>query len=107
MNIKLHNNQLEIIDSEDTSIVAEYHNGDWIVTFAMLNGIPEYSCLAQFSTRVLADSEIIEKANLLRQVWEYLGLTNDNKPIEWDDKTIKPIINKIILKNNGQIKLDL
>ena len=107
MNIKLHDNQLEIIDTEDTSIVAEYHNDDWIITFAMFNGIPEYSCLAQFSTRILADNEILEKANLLRQAWEYLGLTNDDKPIEWGDETIMPIINKIILENNGQIKLNL
>jgi len=107
MNIKPQGNQLEIIDSEDTSIVAEYYNSDWIVTFAMFNGIPEYSCLAQFSTRILVDNEILEKANLLRQAWKYLGLTNKDKPIEWDDETIMPIVHKIILENHGQFKLNL
>ena len=107
MNIELHNNKVMISESEDSNIIAEYDGNKWIVTFVQINGISEYSCIARFSTRILSDKELIEKANILKSVWEYLELNEADDPISWNDETIQSTVNKLTLENHGQIKLNL
>ncbi len=107
MNIELHNNQVMIGESEDSNIIAEYDRNKWIITFVQIDGIPEYSCAARFSTRILSDKELIEKANVLKSVWEYLELNEADGPISWNDEAIQSIVNKLTLEKHGQTKLDL
>ena len=107
MNIELHNNQVMIGESEYSNIIAEYDGNNWIITFIQTDGMAEYSCAARFSTRILSDKELIEKANILKSVWEYLELNEADDPISWDDEAIQSIVNKLALEKHGQTKLDL
>ena len=81
MNIELHNNQVMIGESEYSNIIAEYVGNKWIVTFIQPDGMTEYSCAARFSTRILSDKELMEKANILKSVWEYLELNEADDTI--------------------------
>jgi len=101
MSIK-YNGKVLTIENGGFVLLAEKLDNEWVITYIENDGIPEYSCLPEFSTRILSDSDYIEKANLLEKAFKRI---DNQDTIDFEDEKVQYAINKIILEENGQFKL--
>lgn len=72
MKLVKYDKALQTIEFEDNGayIIAQFDGRYWAITYIEVDGVPQYSCLPEFSTRVLSE-EAAEFAGVVASLsWE-------------------------------------